>query len=203
MGPNWFIALAIAVPGLRERLGEAPPGVSLLHPDDLHLTLAFLGDVGEERARLAWAERWRLTPLGPSACFDFGSIVGLGNCRRPSALSACLGAGEARLCAAIAEVRGAMQGAAGAEREQRPPLPHVTIARVRRSASEQEHGAALVWARGVDRSGLGARVEQIALYSAGNASGGRRYRSVEQELIAPAIDPPGVKSLAARGGKRP
>ncbi|MCU0685786.1 MAG: hypothetical protein MUF34_26690 [Polyangiaceae bacterium] len=185
MGPNWFIGLAVAAPGLRERLGEPPPGVSLLHPDDLHLTLAFLGDVGEERARLAWAERGRLGPLGPSTRFDFGSIVGLGNRRRPSALSACLGSGEAKLGAAIGRVRDAMQDAAGAERERRPPLPHVTIARVRRSASEQEHGAALAWARDVDLGGLGALVEQIALYSAGDASGGRRYRRVDHEIIAP------------------
>ncbi|HEU4537397.1 MAG TPA: 2'-5' RNA ligase family protein [Polyangiaceae bacterium] len=184
MGPNWFIGLAIAAPGLRERLEGAPAVVSLLHPDDLHLTLAFLGDVGEARARLAWAERGRLAPLGAAARFDFGSVVGLGNRRRPSALSARPGSGEAELGAAIASVREAMQGVAGAERERRPPLPHITIARVRRAASDAEHAEALAWARGLDLRGVGAVVARVALYSAGDAPGGRRYRDVEREALA-------------------
>jgi RNA 2',3'-cyclic 3'-phosphodiesterase len=181
MSPNWFIGLRISVPGLRERLGAGPPGVRLIHPDDLHLTLAFLGEVDEAKARAAWAERHRLAPLGPSQRVSFGAVVGLGNPRRPSALSAHLREGEAELRDAIARVRDAMADAAGAPREQRPPLPHVTIARVQRSASSREHGSAIAWARGLNLRSFEALVERVALYTASSGGSERQYREIEED----------------------
>ncbi|HEU4405252.1 MAG TPA: 2'-5' RNA ligase family protein [Polyangiaceae bacterium] len=189
MSPNWFIALRVPAPDLRERLGAPPPGVRLIHPDDLHLTLAFLGDVDETRARAAWAERHRLAPLGPSQRLGFGAVVGLGNPRRPSALSARLAEGDAEFRAAIARARDAMNDASGSPREQRPPLPHVTLARVRRSAGPREHEAALAWARALDLGGLGALVERVALYTASSGRGERQYREVEEDALPGAVGP--------------
>ncbi len=187
MGPNWFIALAVPAPGLLERVGPPPAGVRLVHPDDLHLTLAFLGNVDEAAARAAWAERWRLAPLGPSM-LGFGRVTGLGDPRRPSALSAHLIAGEVEARAAIARVRDAMHDAAAVAREGRPPLPHVTIGRVRRSAGDADHAAALAWARGLDLGGVGALVERVALYTrrAGAGAGERQYRALEQDALPDA-----------------
>src|SRR5687767_14263103 len=188
MSPNWFIGLSVLAPQLHERIGAPPPGVRLVHRDDLHLTLAFLGAIDEARARDAWAERHRLAPLAPSQPMGFGAVVGLGNPRRPSALSARLVVGEAEFRDAIARARDAMHDAAGVAREQRPPLPHITIARMRRSATDREHRAALAWATSLDLRDVPASVERVALYTGRSGPGERQYRTVEDDALpcAPA-----------------
>ena len=76
MGASYFVAFPVAAePWLERALAGAPPGVRRLHPDDVHLTLAFLGAVTEERARAAW--RVVLENKGPDDFF--GPRRGLDN----------------------------------------------------------------------------------------------------------------------------
>ena len=183
MRPNWFIALPVPARDVGERLGAPPPGVRLIHPDDVHLTLAFLGAVDEEKARAAWAERRLLAPLGPAQPVSFGRVVGLGNPRHPSALSAHVVAGEAELCDAIARVRDAMHDAAGVARERRAPLPHITLAHIRRSATAGERKNALAWADALDLGGLAAVVERVALFTWSENRSERQFRAVELDVL--------------------
>lgn len=162
MLPNWFIAIPVAEAAIVERLPPAPRGLRLLTPADLHVTVAFLGPVDEARARAAYAAmNWPLAPRDIS----FGEVVPMGPVRRFSALSALLVEGRKEVEAAMGRARGAAFAAAGIEGERRPPLAHLTLARPQRRTSDRDREAALAWARRIDLSGLGVRLEGIALYT--------------------------------------
>ena len=163
MKANWFVALPVPAAGWFERVGAPPRGVRLFHPDDLHLTVAFLGAVSEEAARRGFEEA-RAFPLG--ACeITLGPVVPMGNKRRPSALSARLLDGEREVARAITEVRDAISDAACAAREARPALPHLTVARPLRSATYAERTGALTWASSLDLGAPRVSLTCLALYT--------------------------------------
>lgn len=129
------------------RVARAPRGVTIFAPSDLHLTLAFLGPVDEERAMRAWeALRWPLPPTDVT----LGAIVPMGDPRRPSALSAELASGQREIRAAMSACRAAMYDAAGVAHETREALPHVTLARPSRHATSAERDEAVRWGRTLD-----------------------------------------------------
>ncbi len=163
MRPNWFVGWPLEQPALRERLGGAPEGVRLFAPSDLHVTLAFLGPVDEARARAAF-DAVALDGLGP---FDvtLGAVGLMGHPRRGTALAAIVRDATGALASAIETRRDAVLAAAGAPPEDRPPRPHVTVARIARRASPPQRRAAIRWTEHVDLSGLGARLDRIALYT--------------------------------------
>jgi 2'-5' RNA ligase len=162
MHPNWFIAIPVAEAAIVEALPPPPRGLRVFAADDLHLTVAFLGPVGEGRARAAFeAMAW---PLG-SRAIGFGEVVPMGSPRSYSALSALLTEGRDEVEAAMESARDQAFAAAGIEGERRPPLAHLTLARPARSANAEQREAALAWARAVDLSRLQARIDSIALYT--------------------------------------
>lgn len=163
MKANWFVALPVPAAGWFERLGEAPPGVRLFHPEDLHLTVAFLGAVSEDAARRGF-EQARAFPLAARE-ITLGPVIPMGNKRRPSALSARLIEGEREVAQAITQVRDAICDAAGAPRELRPALPHLTVARPLRSATYAERTSALAWAASLDLGTPRVSLTCIALFT--------------------------------------
>jgi 2'-5' RNA ligase len=179
--PNWFIALPVAPGPWLAALGEPPPGAALLHPDDLHVTIAFLGSVGPLLAERAWAALD--LQLGPIAA-DLDRVVALGPPRRPSAFAAVLGAGRGEVEAAMAAARDACCDAAGARREGRPPLAHVTLVRPRRSATPGERAATARWAEGLALGRPAIALDRVALFTAADAPGSRRYRTVAERPLA-------------------
>jgi RNA 2',3'-cyclic 3'-phosphodiesterase len=162
MLPNWFIAIPVADTRILEALPPAPSGLRVFAAADLHLTVAFLGAVGEARARAAFeAMDW---PLAPRE-IGFGEVVPMGSPQRFSALSALLTEGREAVESAMSFARGAAFAAAGIDAERRPPVAHLSLARLRRHASDAEREAALAWARSIDLSGLRLRISGIALYT--------------------------------------
>lgn len=163
MKPNWFVALAVPADPWWSRVTAPPPGVRLFHPDDLHLTVAFLGPVSRIDAEAAFAVACEDWPTGP-VDIALGDVRAMGNPRRPSALSVVVTDGATVLGAAIASVRDEMWARAGARPEDRPPLPHVTIARPSRSASAAERAAALAWGAGLDLGNPRVTLSRLVLY---------------------------------------
>ncbi len=161
--PNWFIALPVAAGPWLEALSPAPPEVRLFAASDLHATVAFLGGVQERAARRAFAlaPSWPTGPLG----VRLGGVRGLGARRKPSALSALLEANAERVADGIAAVRAPMLAAAGARPDDRPPLPHVTLARIGRRADARQRRAALDWAEALDLGSPRVRLDRLALYT--------------------------------------
>ncbi len=180
---TWFIALPI--PAGRWFFALPPPHekTTIFHPDDLHLTIAFLGRVGEERALAGWAAfRWPLPPL----MVTLGPLAPMGNPRRPSALAALLDRERERVEEAMGASRGAAIEAAGAELDARSPKAHVTLARPSRSAGAHDRALAIAWATAIDLGGPEVLLDRVALYASATGPGGRRYRKEREVKLEPA-----------------
>ena len=181
MKPNWFVALPVAPGSWLARVGAAPAGVRVFHPDDLHLTIAFLGVVDEVRAHAAF-EQARALPLEPTEA-TLGEVVPLGNPRKPSALSARVVVGEAEIARAMTAVRDAICDAAHAPREQRPALPHLTLARIARSATREQRAEALGWAARLALGEPRVQIAEVALYTWAVERSTRQFRSVASQPL--------------------
>lgn len=160
---NWFVGLPIRAEGWFERLPEPPRGVRRFSAGDLHATVAFLGAVGDEAARRGFAAA-RAWPTGPLPV-RLGPVRPFGSKRHPSALSAVFGEGNDAVVDAISEVRDEVLAAADARPDPRPPLPHVTLARIGRRAGPEDRRHALAWARTVDLGAVSTVLDRVALYT--------------------------------------
>lgn len=180
MQANWFVALSVAPGDFLAQLSP-PPCVRLFGPHDLHITVAFLGTVGEERARAAFAEAKALT-LGALET-ELGEVVPLGSKRRPSAFSALPISGRRELEHAMASVRAAMWQTAGARSDDRPALAHVTIARPTRKASHEQVHDAAAWAKQLDLGRPRVRIERVALYTWAEDRAQSLFRVVDERAL--------------------
>jgi 2'-5' RNA ligase len=176
MRPNWFVALPVPPTAwFAARITAPPAGCRLLHADDLHFTVAFLGAVEEHAARAGFAAlRWP----GGAQEVTLGDVVPMGNPRRFSALSAVAVAGRAELEAAMTQARSAVWAAAGASPDSRPARAHLTLARPQRRATAAQRTAALAWAAGLRLHAVRIALDRIALYTWAADRKERRFRIV-------------------------
>ncbi|MDA1259235.1 MAG: hypothetical protein O3A20_01290 [Planctomycetota bacterium] len=180
MEANWFIALPVPAAEWFEACVAAhpPPHVRLFHPEDLHLTVSFVGRVGETAARRAWELRG-LWSGGPVRA-EFGEVIGMGPPERFSALSALLERGREAVEAGMTACRDPMLSAASAPPERRAIKAHVTLARPRRDATQSQHSAALAWAMHLPLRGIEIELAEIALYTWDEERRGRQFRTMER-----------------------
>lgn len=169
---------------LERRLTPPPPGFRLFHPQDRHLTLAFLGACGEERAMAVFdqARAWRARPFRVT----LGSLVTMGPKGRYSALAFLLEEGRQALEISIEEQRPAWLELAGARPDSRPATPHVTLARPARRASEATRRAGLGWAASLDAHGLPFVFRELALYTWSESRQERLFRIARKRDLEPA-----------------
>ncbi len=160
-----------------------PARVRVFATSDLHVTLSFLGSVDESNARKAW-RRIGDFPSFRSVTGSFSRIDPLGHPRKPSALSAMVDAGREPLSQMIAEARETLLSAAGAPEDRRPPLPHMTLARIQRRATTAERQEALRWAQALDLRGVTFTAPSVALYTWADDRQERLFRIVEQHVFA-------------------
>ncbi|MGB5696872.1 MAG: 2'-5' RNA ligase family protein [Polyangiales bacterium] len=181
MSPNWFIAFPMQVEGLRLR-PDPPPRVRVFALSDLHVTLGFLGQVQESDARKAW-ERIGDFPSFRRVVGSFSAVEPLGHPRKPSALSAMVDVGREPLSEMIAEARDSVLRAAGAPPDPRPPLPHMTLARIQRRATGAERREAVRWAQALDLDGVSFAAPSVALYTWAEDRQTRLFRIVETQAF--------------------
>jgi 2'-5' RNA ligase len=186
--PNWFLAFPLDGRFVLD-LPALPPSFRLFHPEDVHLTLSFLGGCGQaaaERALQALDTALGETPLG-GVDVSLGEVVPMGPKREYSALSALLERGRTEMTEHIAALRDVASEAALGRREKRAPKPHVSIARPQRRATEAARAAGLLWATALDLRAVEATLNRIALYTW--SEGNRRERLfrivAERSLAAP------------------
>lgn len=131
-----FIAVKLP-PGAREGLREAQarlravePNWKWVDPATFHITLKFLGQVGQERLEAAWRE---VTAAAEGMAGFPIALRGLGvfpNVRAPRVAWAGVSQGGAELATLAARVEQAC-GQHGFEREKRPFAAHLTLGRAR------------------------------------------------------------------------
>jgi|AntRauTorcE11898_2_1112593.scaffolds.fasta_scaffold00781_12 2'-5' RNA ligase len=178
MVANWFIALPFPAACLQaDEWAQLPTGTRAFDPEDLHVTVAFLGAIGEQRALRAW-ERFRAGDELPVATTT-GARATFGAPRRPSALGLDLDTGsrDGALTRFISEWRNTLRAAADLVREERPVRPHVTLGRPPRRTDDEWRHALTAW---IDRSAAhdAVSLDRIALYTRGDPDGRRRFREV-------------------------
>ena len=145
-------------------LPPAPKRVRVFGVDDLHLTLCFFGSVQEVDARRAWEG---IDRFGALRAVDgtFAEAKPLGHPKKPSALTAMVGEGRDAFDDMIVEARSPLLEEAGAPPDDRPPLPHMTFARIQRRADAAERRAALAWLDRLDLTRARFAVRDVALYT--------------------------------------
>jgi len=162
------------------RLHPAPPArVRVFSTSDLHVTLGFLGSVEESDARRAW-DRIGGYPSFRRVTGSFSGIEPLGHPRKPSALCAMVDLGREPLTEMIAEARETLLSAAGAPEDTRPPLPHMTLARIQRRANAAERRQALRWAHTIDLRAATFTAPSVALYTWADNRQERLFQIVER-----------------------
>lgn len=179
-GATWFIALPVDPGPWFPSLPPPPEKTRLFHPDDLHLTIAFLGRCDEESASAAWdLFAWPAPPLRVT----LGEVVPLGNPRRPSALSALVVEGRDVVEAAMGASRDAPIARANGPKEERPAKAHVTLARISQSAGGADRRRALAWAEALRLGAPTAMLGKVALYASSPGPEGRRYKRVRERTL--------------------
>lgn len=186
MRANWFFAFPLDGSFVRD-LPEPPPSFRRFHPDDVHLTLTFLGGCGEDAAlRALQALDAALAQLAPSAIeVSLGQVVPMGPRSRYSALSALLERGRVATEACITGLRDPLSLAAIGRRDERPPKPHVTLARPGRQASDERRRQGLAWAQSLDLRAVSGRLDRIALYTWSDERRERLFRIVAERPLGP------------------
>jgi 2'-5' RNA ligase len=173
--PNWFFAFPITGAFIAT-LPPPPAALRLFHPEDVHLTLSFLGSCGASAAEQALAALDQaLAGLSASPLeVSLAEVVPMGRKSRYSALSALLDRGRAATSGLITSLRDVLSQAALGRSETRAPKPHVTLARPSRQASDAARAAGLIWAEQLDVRWVSARLDRVALYTW--SEGNRRER---------------------------
>ena len=178
MDANWFIAFPMQMGHFHLR--PAPPArVRVFAASDLHITLGFLGAVQESDARKAWDQIENVASFR-RVQGSFSGVESLGHPRKPSALAAMVETGRDPLSEMISEARAPLLRAAGAREDSRPPLPHMTLARIQRRASAAERREALRWARSIDLRGVTFAADAVALYTWAEDRQERLFQIVER-----------------------
>ena len=183
--PNWFIALVLPEQSGWERCAvELPMGMRRFHPEDLHLTVAFLGSCGEERAHQAWASlaSERHPPIPVTA----GSWRAMGAPRSPSAYALTLAEGRAPTAALMADWGRRALTVAAQPVDGRSPLPHVTLARPTRRLRDQLREPMDHWLRTAPVPTTPVTLEHLALYTWAEDRSQRLFRQVAVRSLAGA-----------------
>jgi RNA 2',3'-cyclic 3'-phosphodiesterase len=183
---NWFVGWpALIEPKWLDELRiKAPPDLRWFAPEDLHITLAFLGAIPAERCRAVIAHLDKVP--APTGRLVTGPLRLLPSERRFSALSLPLNGADADLGTLIASHRDAISDAAGVARESRPPLPHLTVARPKKRAAHPQRHAIAKWATEISLAPAIVRLGPLALYA---WAADRSFRQFQ--IIAAAGQAPG------------
>lgn len=167
-----------------------PPGFRLFHPDDLHLTVAFLGAIEPARAHRAFEALEVVS--GPDLRIE--GLRPFGPPRHYSALALTFAAAEPWI-GRLTPRRAQALAAAELPVDPRPFLPHATLARPPRHAEAKDRALGLRWAEEVQATlvGLPATPLGLGLYTWSEARGrdpaGRQFQIVAKSISAGAGAP--------------
>ncbi|HMI30899.1 MAG TPA: RNA 2',3'-cyclic phosphodiesterase [Candidatus Limnocylindrales bacterium] len=176
-----FVALVIPKPWIRylarveEELSKRMSGLSWVKPDNMHITIRFLGDLGDSGVRRAGES----TARGAESHFAFparlGNLGAFPNVSRPRVLWMGLAEGSAEGVAVAKSVNQSLQHD-GFGPPDKPFKPHITLARVREHAQGVE--ALLEYA--LPPAPEAAPLDRIVVMKSDLHPTGARYTALEE-----------------------
>ncbi len=161
-----------------------PPGsVRWVPPENLHLTLRFLGGTEESRVGPLIAALEEVTAGTPGCELSLGSLGAFPDEQRPQVLWIGLrGSGATSLHSLQRRIEKRV-GELGWDRQRRPFSPHLTLGRVR-AGTDPAPGEG--WTRAAVPE-LAFRVDEIVLMSSDLHPGGARYSVLHRSRLAEEI----------------
>jgi 2'-5' RNA ligase len=158
---------------LQDQLGRAGSGVKWTRPENLHLTLLFLGEVGElEVVSICRVVQQRARRHAPFAL----EVAGLGafpNTRRPKILWAGITEGATVLRALHADLEEGLLELGCYRREDREYAPHLTLGRLSHDDRTEEWAQAL--AKQAGWTGGTTQVDEVLVMASEMRRGGPEY----------------------------
>jgi 2'-5' RNA ligase len=116
---------------LQETLAEVAPDVKWVEPENLHLTLLFLGEVDDREVHSVCRVVADVCASQPPFSMSLEKAGSFGNPRRPRTLWVGVGAGAQEVCALHDALEPPLLDLGCYRREERAYTPHLTIGRVR------------------------------------------------------------------------
>jgi 2'-5' RNA ligase len=162
---------------LRRAAGRHADEVRWVAPEDVHLTLQFLGAVPEERLE---ALRGALAAAAGEArplALELKGAGGFPSARRPRVVWAGVG-GEVVPLASLAAGLGRRLAPLGFPPEDRPLSPHLTLGRAREGRGAPGLGGALAQVASLE--GAPWRAEALVLYRSHLSPAGARYQPLDR-----------------------
>jgi 2'-5' RNA ligase len=170
---------AIAVE-LRRASGRAADEIRWVPPENVHLTLQFLGAVPEERlADVEKAVRGAAGAARPLS-LEVKGAGGFPNSRRPRVVWLGL-SGEVDALAALAAELGKRLAPLGFPPESRPFAAHLTLGRARDGRGAPGLGGAL--AAAAEGEGIAWRASELTLFESHLSPKGPRYGPVRRDAL--------------------
>jgi RNA 2',3'-cyclic 3'-phosphodiesterase len=140
-GQRLFVAVPLPAETLgfviaAQRLLPSVPGLRLMHADQLHVTLAFIGEVGDDKAHAA-RQVVESVPVEMGGDAVIERLLLLPSPGRARVVALELRDGDRVFARLFEEVMGGLERAGVMQREKRPFRPHLTIARLRDAGAVQ------------------------------------------------------------------
>ena len=167
--------LAALADELRRGAGRAADDVRWVRPENVHLTLQFLGAVPEERVAAVEAALREAAADGRPLSLSLRGAGGFPNARRPRVLWAGL-EGDVASLAALVTALGARLAKLGFPPEERPFSPHLTLGRARDGRGAPGLAGALAHAAQAEATPW--RAAELVLFESHLSPKGPRYEAI-------------------------
>ena len=160
---------------LRRAAGRAEADVRWVAPENLHLTLQFLGGVPEERVPVLAAALEAAAAGSRPLTLEVTGAGGFPKARRPRVVWLGM-AGDVPALAAMVDDLGRRLAPLGFPPEARPFSPHLTLGRARDQRGAPGLGGAL--AARAQEDGFAWRATEVVLFESHLSAKGPRYEAI-------------------------
>ncbi len=180
---NWFVGLPVQDTGwFGGVVDEAPHGLRIFNANDLHLTVAFLGQCDFQYTD-------DIKKIIDAISFEpftitFDTLITFPPERRPTVVSFTLHDGYDATYKLIRRWREPLLSAGHARPDTREPLPHVTVARIHRDAGYREIEDISAWAYSRTVPPVSVTIDRVALYTWADDRRERQFKIVYEKRMS-------------------
>jgi len=174
---NYFVALKVPPGPWLDRLKEdAPPDLEFQHPEDLHMTVAYLGKIGEAAANEAFDSLAGMAAPPIEATLESMEVLG-----GAIALSPTDGNDASKTL--MGSIKEPLELEAGRQPDERQPRPHVTVATTSGTAAKRREAAAQ-WAEGASPTPAPVKLDTLGLYVRNDGPGKPAFKLIRSKKLS-------------------